>query len=142
MDQVTPQLWITDIDTVRTDPVPTDWVVTVCQDDVFDNVDCTCIQVNLADGPNDDYKNGSDTYSTFANAVDYVLTGLRGDQSVLVHCHMGVSRSAAVCTAALAIYEDCSYEDALQRVATARPRIDPKAQLRRYARRAIDDDWV
>lgn len=133
MNQITDQLWISDISTVRERELDVDLVVGVCQDDVFDNVSATCAHVNLADGEADGY-GGSADYETFAAGVEYVRTGLRNDQETVVYCHAGLSRSAAVCMAALAVETGCSFADAYARVEDARPMVNPVGRLRRHAR--------
>lgn len=132
------ELYITDITTVREQPTGfADSVVTVCQESVGDNVGCRYYWYNLKDV--DSGYGGSTDYADFATAMAKVVQLLRRGDTVVVHCHHGVSRSAAVCIAAVAVVEDISYEDAYDRVETARDVIDPKGMLVDHARRFITD---
>lgn len=128
MNQITDRLWISDISTVRQQSVPTDAVVTVCQDSVEDNVGCYYHHFNMADGEIDIY-GGDCSYELFEEAVDTVVWHVESGRSVLVHCHAGMSRSAAVCIAVVGAVEEMHYADAYDTVAEARPMIDPNAVL-------------
>lgn len=123
-------LWISDISTTRNSSVPTETVVTVCQDDIYDNISDSTryFHFNMADGECDGY-GGDDSYECFERAVTIVLNELDADHDVLVHCHAGQSRSAAVCITAVATVDDYSYSEAYRRVEDARSIIDPNPEL-------------
>lgn len=59
-------------------------------------------------------RDGEHPYEDFVSAVESVRDGLSGDETVLVHCHAGMSRSVAVTIAAYVCEEDVSFEDAYE----------------------------
>lgn len=114
-----------------------DHVISVCQTGVVQDVECEHYdQFPIADGPHDFLK--------FKAAVDTVLDALADDHTTLVHCHAGVSRSAATCAAAIAVRENLSYDDALDEVAAVRSWVNPHQNLEASARTYIDKrpEWV
>lgn len=135
MDKITDQLWISDIDTVEATPIPSavDLVVSTCQDEVSDTVDCQYEQFRMADGRQDD-AGGDHSYEFFEQTVDYVREQVQAGRTTLVHCHLGISRSSAVCATTLATERDISFDEALEVVAEARPIVDPKDDLRDHGR--------
>lgn len=140
MNEVTDQLWISDIAAVREQSTARfDRVVTVCQDRVDDNVGCAYDYFNMADGPHSsDAYGGNYDYDTFTAAADCVAAALRADETVLVHCHAGRSRSVAVSIAALAVTADHSYWSAYDAIADARGFVHPDPILADQARQYID----
>jgi len=138
MNQITDDLWITDIRGVRRLSVPTDTVVTVCQDSVADNIGCRYHYFNMSDGEPDEY-GGDDSYTLFETAVDTVRYELQDGNAVVVHCHVGRSRSAAVCTAVLAARHGIRCSEALTRVQDARPIADPGPSLLEHVRRYCNE---
>lgn len=138
MNKITDTLWISDILDVREMSVPTSAVVTVCQDSVSDNISdsCTYHYFNMSDGEVDGY-GGECSYELFAEAVDTVRELLADGCDVLVHCHAGQSRSAAVCGAVVAHIRDCPFEEGLAAVSDARPIIAPNDVLCEYGRTYI-----
>lgn len=138
MDQINDRLWISDIRDAREKTFDGDAVVTVCQDDISDNVGCDYAHFDLADGPSDSC-GGRCSYELFASAVDTVVRRVSNGQEVLVHCHMGQSRSASVCIAALGVLHGMSYEEGYARVRDARTIINPDETLVRFARKFIED---
>jgi len=139
MNQITPQLYITDIETARRTASPTDVVVTVCQDDIEDNVSekCSYKWFNMSDG--DTGYGGRSDYGIFKEACDAVISHLEKGDSVLVHCHVGKSRSAAVCIASLAVFEKLRYNEAYKKVKEARSFINPDSLLVEHANRYINE---
>lgn len=128
--QVYSNLYVGDIDDVREgDTSEFDIIIGVCQDDCSENVDVPYSSFNLADGPNDIQGRGEFSYELFSEAVDKVLAERIARQKVLVHCHVGVSRSVAVTTATLAVLEDMSWSEAFNIVKDARPIANPKPEL-------------
>lgn len=141
--EIIDNLWISDIQDAREQSTEQfDLVVTVCQDSVEENVGCSYIHYPLAD---DEIavKNwgGECSYDLFEAAALNVLTALRADQRVLVHCHAGQNRSAAVCAAALAVYEDSGYDEAFGKVGAARPIVNPNRTMKQFARLFIHE-WL
>jgi len=51
-------------------------------------------------------------YTIFANAVDCIIDGLETEDTVLVHCQAGMSRSVSACIAAYVCHSGVSYETA------------------------------
>jgi protein-tyrosine phosphatase len=140
MDRVHPQLYITDIETIRTTSLPDDIDVTVttCQERTDDNVSTPYYWFNLSDG--DDEYGGYHNYVLFEAAADRILTELENGAVVLVHCHRGRSRSVTTSIAALATYTGQSYESIYEQIERGRPQIDPKELLVGHARRYIDEN--
>jgi protein-tyrosine phosphatase len=139
MNQITPMLYVTDIKTVRETSLPgITHVVTVCQDDVRDNVGCDYDYFCMSDGPAQGYVPGDNSYEMFEEACECVIESLESDNTVLVHCHAGRSRSVAVCTATLAVTGGLTYEEAFNRVREARPIANSHPLLRDHAERFIE----
>lgn len=76
----------------------------------------------LVDGHDVDWR-------SFAAAVDDARDIIRCDRPALVHCRAGISRSAAILTAALAVEDDLDVRDALGRIQQARPLAMPHPAL-------------
>lgn len=97
--QITGGLYISDIESIqRGDTSKFDRIISVCQDECSDNVAC-------------EY-----SYDLLTDAIDAVVAARIRRETVCVHCHAGVSRSAAVCIGALAIVEGMSFEEAVSRL--------------------------
>ena len=117
--QITGGLYISDIEGVQQgDTSQFDRVISVCQDECSDNVACEYEHFCMADGPGGEQGHvpGEYSYDILTDAIDAVVAARVRRETVCVHCHAGVSRSAAVCIGALAILEGLSYEEALSRV--------------------------
>lgn len=141
MDQITDNIWISDIQSVRQESMSDkgiDAVITVCQDDVRDNIGCPYYYFNMADGEIDFY-GGSCGYTIFKNAADQLYNLITSGETVLIHCHMGQSRSPSVAIAAIGKAENMSYEDAERFVANKRPMIEPNEHLEKLAKEYIAD---
>lgn len=143
IDQVHPQLYIADIDAVRTEPLPNDVdvVMTVCQDSTNDHAPegVGYRFFNMSDGPDNEYGGRCD-YPFFEEAVDCLLGLLVQDRTVLIHCHAGQSRSASVAIAALAEYENSTYRDMYRDVDESRPQIVPDRLLEQHAQNYLGED--
>lgn len=136
ISQIHPKVYLTGITGVREGEIPeaVDTVITVCQDSVEENVspDVGYKFFNMADGPHDG--RGDGTYELFEEAADTLLERLSHGETVLIHCHVGKSRSVSVSIAALAAYEDVSYSEMRKQVEGARPQASPKETLKEYTR--------
>jgi protein-tyrosine phosphatase len=139
MQQLHDQVWIADISDARTESTARfDRVITVCQDHIADNVSGPYEWYNMNDGSGNAY-GGDDSYALFEQAATSLLRALQDGETVLVHCHMGQSRSASVIVAAIAVLEQEDFETTFMDVKEQRSVVNPDTQLRRYARRFIDD---
>lgn len=130
--QITESLYIGDILDVRQGKTSDfDHIVTVCQDNVQANVSGDYDFFCLSDGPAKQmgHNPGEYSYELLSEAIGTVVDSLREGNTILVHCHAGQSRSATVCVAALAIYEDISWDESFNRLRTARPSINPVPEL-------------
>lgn len=137
--QIIGGLYIGDIrDVTEGDTSNFDHVVGVCQTDASDNVGCEYSHFCLSDGEPEGEDPGVFTYELFKEAVDAVVAARIRRETVLVHCHMGVSRSAAVCIAALAVVEGMEYKEAYQRVSGAKY-IQPSPELVEFAKRYTEE---
>ena len=141
MNQVHEQVWISDIQDARTSSMQDfDAVVTVCQDSIEDHipqgVDYHFFE--MADGPHCGY-GGRHDYDYFEEAASAILDHLRAGETILVHCHMGQSRSASTAIAALAVLEGVNYHDTYSSVEEQRPQIHPDGLLERHAIRFIEE---
>lgn len=79
-------------------------------------------------------------HQQFVNAVSATRTHIRDAGTVLVNCSVGVSRSAAVISTAIAAEEGLSFDAAVAAIKETRPqaRPHPKLQLNAYAYLAIE----
>jgi len=143
MQEIDHGLWIADIDGVRTNSTSKfDIVVSVCQDKCTDNVGGQYEHYPLADDEvSKENWGGSLDYDLFAQAAESVVRALRDDavENVLVHCHAGRNRSASICAAALAVYEDSGYHEAFGKVGAARPIVNPNDLMKSHAERFIEE---
>lgn len=119
-----------------------DRVISVCQDTCRQNVsEATPYEhYPLADDPESRHHwGGSYEYEDFAAAAESVLSSLQADadEQVLVHCHVGKNRSAAVCAAALAVHTDRTFEDALAVVEDTRPKVDPNYLMQAHGKQFV-----
>jgi len=73
MDEITDRLWISNIRTVRENPISSavDIVVSTCQDEVRNAVDRPYEHFEMADGRQDENV-GDHNYEFFEHTVDYV----------------------------------------------------------------------
>lgn len=137
MQQIHEQVWISDIDGVQTNSTEQfDRVITVCQDNVIDNVNCAYSWYNMSDGPDNTY-GGDCSYGLFEQAASELLWAMSRGEEVLIHCHVGRSRSASVAIAAIAAHESMDFDEAFMYVKEQRPIVNPDTRLRRFARRFV-----
>jgi predicted protein tyrosine phosphatase len=101
-----------------------DRVISVCQDSIEDNVSDEQVysHYNMSDGRSEveEQYGGSCEYRLFHEAADELYEALDDGESVLIHCHQGISRSVSVATAAIGRLLDISREDALDLIHTYR----------------------
>jgi predicted protein tyrosine phosphatase len=76
--------------------------------------DMTYCRFPLIDG-------AGNTPAVIKAAIDTTINFIRGDVPTLVACSGGMSRSPAIVAAALAVIEDTSFQQALERVAALGP---------------------
>jgi atypical dual specificity phosphatase len=88
--------------------------------------------IPLVDGPELDY-------SQFKQAVETIRQYYRQREPILVHCEVGISRSAAVIATTLAAEEHKSFEEALEEVKQYRRRASPRKPLRKCAKRYLQE---
>jgi len=134
MDEIVDGLWISDIETVQsTDTTHCDTVISVCQDTADDNVGCAYEHVALADDVRSQRRwGGSINYDSFSTAVETAHTAFESG-TTCVHCHNGQNRSAAVCAALIGVEYGESFGDALTRISTVRPIVEPNGLMSYYA---------
>lgn len=134
-------LYIVDIGDARTmEKSHIDRVVTVCQDSIEDNVsdDKKYNFFCMSDGASNEY-GGDHSYHMFSRAASVVFNSLKQEESVLLHCHMGASRSVSVATAALGRLLDLSRSDAYDLVKYYRPQAKPDQFLMGHASVYIEE---
>jgi protein-tyrosine phosphatase len=145
VNEITDELWITDIETVRfADKSQFDQIITVCQDCVGDNIsdDTEYYCFNIADDEESaENWGGSYHYPRFEEAALTLLRGFRDDSisTSLIHCHKGRNRSVAVCAAAMGVYYDITYGEAYGRIQDARGIANPNHIMEGHAKRFITE---
>lgn len=92
--------------------------------------------VEYADIPIDDAPD-ADLRGYLPAALRYIRAALASGGCVLVHCHAGISRSATVVLFCLMVDHGLTLDEALRRLKTARPQVQPNAGFLRHLR-AID----
>lgn len=88
--------------------------------------DVTVENVPMIDGPRNDQQR-------FDRAATHVLSCLKTEENLLVHCSAGASRSPAVAATALALYDEIGLEAAFKQVSKRRNAIDPHEAIVRQA---------
>lgn len=138
-EQITGGLYISDIEGVQQgDTSQFDRVISTCQDECSDNVACEYEHFMLSDGEPEGHVPGEYSYDILTDAIDAVVAARIRRETVCVHCHRGVSRSAAVCIGALAIVEGLSYQEAFERVEETK-HIDPTPELLEDVKEYVSD---
>lgn len=146
MDQIVDRLWIGDIQDAQSgDTSRFDRVVSVCQNHAKSNVsdETTYNHFKLADSTARETAGvygGRCNYSLFERAATAVFDAVDDGEVVLVHCHAGRDRSAAICMAALSRTMDISYGEAYNIVREARPIANPSKTMEKYAKRYARDN--
>lgn len=121
------ELHITNIEEAhQTNKDAFDRIITVCQESIEDNVpdEMAYSWYDMSDGnPVVEGKyGGSCEYELFADAADELYTALDNDETVLIHCHQGTSRSVSVASAALGRLLEMPRSEALSLIHYYRPR--------------------
>lgn len=80
---------------------------------------------------------GEHNYTEFKHATDAVSTAIQNNETVLVHCNAGLSRSVSVAIAALVVADNWNYDDAYD--ACRSGFIYPAPELIDSAKQYIDD---
>jgi len=100
-------------------------VITLCR--VLDESDSLTEEnyIPLNDGENSNEK--------FEKAVQLTISKMQTETPVLVHCNMGISRSATILATAISVIYGKSFESALGNIRDVRPNVNPKPELREQA---------
>jgi protein-tyrosine phosphatase len=119
------ELHVTGIQDARTMPKQDlDRVLTVCQDEISDNIpdNVTYSHYCMSDGciRVENKYGGSCDYELFESAAIELQQALESNETVLIHCHAGQSRSVSVAAAALGRLLDKRFIDALGIIHTYR----------------------
>lgn len=139
MNEIINGVWIAGIQAVREAPTQRfDTVITVCQESVSDNVGCEYNWFTMADGPDNTY-GGDASYELFHNASDALYNSVMNDETVLIHCHKGQSRSVSVAAAVLGRIENISFDTALTLITLFRPQANPDELLQAHGRTYINE---
>lgn len=128
MDKVHSQVYISDLDQAETPPEEVDTVINL-SGGLRDSTD---IYYPLRDGEMKDQER-------FNGAVTNVLKRLEENETLLVHCAAGVSRSVGVSVAAIAKYEEISSVEALQRIKEKRKVANPNPDIRQHYRQYLGE---
>lgn len=115
------ELHITNItEAAQMDKTGFDRVITVCQEPIDDNIssEMEYSWYDMSDGrPVVEGKyGGSCEYELFEEAAEELYHALDDDETVLIHCHAGQSRSVSVAVAALGKLLDLSRSESLELV--------------------------
>ena len=117
-----------------------DGVITVCQDNIEDNISDEQ-QYNffcMSDGQQNAY-GGKHSYKMFSRAANVLFMALEDDESVLIHCHQGQSRSVSVAVAAIGRLLNINRAEAYDLVQHYRPQAHPDQLLMGHASTYIEN---
>jgi len=95
--------------------------------------DITRLDAPMVDGP-------QNSYQSFADAVQSVLTSRDDGQRVLIHCAAGSSRSPSVAATAITCLTANTLNESFNQVLERRPEADPHDALICQAAKVIDED--
>lgn len=136
------ELYISGISTAREcDKSGFDRILTTCQDSIEHNVSDEMIYSfhRMSDGPHNGY-GGYHSYYMFEQAAEELYQALMDEETVLIHCHHGTSRSVSVATAALGRLLEEPRSEALALIHYYRPRNSyPDSLLMDHSNRYIDE---
>ena len=134
MDEVKSGVYIGDIQDGRTVD-EAEWditVITLCSvlDESHSLTEKSYIPLN--DGENSNEK--------FNKAIQLTISKIQTETPVLVHCNMGVSRSATILATAISVVYGKSFESSLNDIRDVRPNVNPKPELREQALTYLSSD--
>lgn len=95
-----------------------------------DAFDVTTYHEHLYDGSND--------YQVFEKVMDDVIDIVENNETVLIHCNAGISRSAAVITTLVSYYTGKRFEEALKIVEDAKNDVNPHPELRKLGKEYLE----
>lgn len=98
-----------------------DTVITVCQDGISETVPGKYYHFELRDGSHDRER--------FKEAVEATLKHIEKGDTIIVHCHEGISRSPSVVIAALSIHLKKDVREVTSMIQDKRPVISPAPEL-------------
>ena len=141
MDELIDSLWLSSVTEISDASIGQlkkfDHVVGVCHESRDRDFDCTYDYYNMSDGAHDPF--GDASQETFNDAVNSVVDALTQNESVLVHCQAGQSRSVAVAAAALARYNDHhDVQHALEAIRDVRDTVMVERALLKKAEKHIE----
>lgn len=129
------ELYISDIsEAIESEKSHLDRVITVCQDNIEENIsdEQEYHHFCMADGPHNVY-GGDSSYEMFSRSANELHRALKLGESVLIHCHLGQSRSVSVAVAALGRLLDIPRHEAFDTVERYRPQAHPDQLLMGHA---------
>lgn len=97
-----------------------------------DTGEITRVDVPMIDGP-------QNSYHTFTDAVQTVVSHLTDSHCVLIHCAAGSSRSPSVAATAIAHLTESTLNEAFNQILDQRPETDPHDALVRQAVKLSDN---
>jgi hypothetical protein len=117
-----------------------DRVITVCQESIEDNIpeNVEYKYFCMSDGPHNGY-GGSHSYEMFERAANVLFKALNDGKTVLIHCHMGQSRSVSVATAALGHLLEQPRRETFQQIKNCRTQAKPDQLLMGHADTYIEN---
>lgn len=142
--EVVDNLYVADIQDVQTldlDNYGIDVVVGVCQDSAEDNVGCDYHYFCLSDGEPEGHCPGVFDYELFEEAVDVTRSFLDEGKNVLVHCHMGQSRSVSVVAVTMVYHCEYNLMDAYYEISQHRM-THPSQELVSLAKEYVERNGV
>ena len=146
--KINDSVYITGIVGVTENSIPddVDRVITVCQDHTIENVSCAYEWYKMKDGGSG--YGGDDSYELFEQAAHSMLSAIQNGETILIHCHVGRSRSVSVAIAAMAtdLFENMSaipqtaYDVIYGIIHEKRGFVRPKITLKDHAIRFISEN--
>uniref|UniRef100_A0A8C1ZH13 Dual specificity protein phosphatase n=1 Tax=Cyprinus carpio TaxID=7962 RepID=A0A8C1ZH13_CYPCA len=82
--------------------------------EIYDGMGITYMGIDAHDSPTYDMS------ANFNKAAEFIHTALKGGGKILVHCHVGVSRSATIVLAYLMLKQNMTLVEAIQKVKEGR----------------------
>lgn len=107
-------------------------ILNVAGDLLQDSLGRTYVHAPLIDGP------GNENHH-MASAISELARLYKEGHTILIHCHMGVSRSPTVLAAFIAINDQIDFGTALDYIKKVRPIVHPHISLMKMAKEIIND---